>query len=69
MKWFVKQFHPIGKSVRFRGVVGYHVCLNTEGPRFETGRKHAFVGCANLLLNTRAHDNFRYNNDPMRELI
>ena len=34
---------PLGKIISFRGVAGYHICCKTEGPRFETGRKHASI--------------------------
>lgn len=33
----------MGSIISFRGVAGYHICCKTEGPRFETGRKHASI--------------------------
>ena len=33
----------MGSIISFRGVAGYHICCETEGPRFETGRKHASI--------------------------
>ena len=37
------RYIPVGSIISFRGVAGYHICCKTEGPRFETGRKHASI--------------------------
>ena len=37
------KYIPVGSIISFRGVAGYHICCKTEGPRFETGRKHASI--------------------------
>ena len=37
------KYIPVGSIISFRGVAGYHICCKTEGPRFETERKHASI--------------------------